>query len=573
MQVIQITSLTGHSPYDITICDITNIYCYSGAVGVTTVPLTIEIPIELLGVTELLVVVTDSIGCEEIQYHYCGEPIPSPTPTSTQTPTPTPTNVTCNCISIENPTITTLNFGFTQCDGLSIYDLIYSSTTLYVCGRLPYGDIGLIITTSSEVCSGNVCTGPTPTPTTTPTPTPTLPPIVGYFQDSCVPSYEFILSNIPFSFSPLSGVYYIESSGYVGCATYIGSTTSTNVFSFVAMGSQPSVNHCQIANFIYPCSTQTPTPTPTITITPTNTLTPTPTQTSAICIPELIYSGEIFTNLPLSNGSSFKLDGTVLYITIHNTAGGSPNDSVCAYSLLTPWDVSTITLPRIGCSIASPVSPTTNYGQYFSPDGYNLFLANGLSNCILKYTLSTPWDVTTSSYSPGNLFSGGTLTSPGYLEFSPDGLFMFVTVSGGLLKKYSLTTPWVINTGVVESQSISFNSNDFTFQNNGTYLFSLIFSFGLTIRRQTLTTPYDLNTIVSGLTQTENVSGFIPGGSFFSITFKDGYKGFISGYYSGAPAHTEIYAFNLTCEYDISGIVILPTPTPTVTPTPTPTQP
>jgi hypothetical protein len=283
MQVIQITSLTGHSPYDITICDITNTYCYSGATGVTTVPLTIEIPIELLGVTELLVVVTDSIGCEEIQYHYCGESVPTPTPTQTKTPTPTPTNITCNCISIENSGITTLNFGFTQCDGLSFYGPIYSSTTLYVCGKLPYGDSGLIITTSSDVCSGNVCAKPTPTPTTTPTPTPTLPPIVGYFRDSCVPSYEFTLSNIPISFSPLSGVYYVESSGYVGCATYIGSTTSTNVFSFVAMGSQSSVTNCQIANFIYPCPTQTPTPTPTMTTTPTQTptktQTPTPTNT------------------------------------------------------------------------------------------------------------------------------------------------------------------------------------------------------------------------------------------------------------------------------------------------------
>jgi hypothetical protein len=118
MQVIQINSLTGHSPYDITICDITNTYCYSGATGVTTAPLTIDIPTELLGTTELLVVVTDSIGCEEIQYHFCNELIPSPTPTPTLTPTPTPTNIVCNCISIENPSGVTLNFGYIQCSGL-----------------------------------------------------------------------------------------------------------------------------------------------------------------------------------------------------------------------------------------------------------------------------------------------------------------------------------------------------------------------------------------------------------------------------------------------------------------------
>ena len=291
MQVIQIYSLTGHSPYDITICDITNTYCYSGVTGATSTPLTIDLPTELLGADEVVVVVTDSIGCQEIQYHNCNILLPSQTPTPT--PTPTPTNAICNCVSIENPSGITLNFGYTQCDGTLFYGPIYSSTTLFVCGSLPYGDSGLIINISSNVCINDECPGPTPTPTSTPTPTPTLPPIVGYFQDSCDTSYEFTLSNIPGSFTPLSGVYYIESSGYVGCATSIISTTSTNIFSFIAMGSQPNVYHCQKANFIYPCPTLTPTPsvTPTLTPTPTVTMTMTPTQTPTVTpTPSVLYT-------------------------------------------------------------------------------------------------------------------------------------------------------------------------------------------------------------------------------------------------------------------------------------------
>jgi len=277
MQVIQITTLSGHSPYDITICDITKTYCYSGATGVTTAPLTINIPTELSGSQEVLVLVTDNIGCEEIQYHFCGEPIPSQTPTTT--PTPTPTNSVCNCISIDNPLGITLNFGYTQCDGTLFNGEIYSATTLYVCGQFPYGDSGLIIEVSSNICVGDVCPGPTLTPTTTPTPTPTLPPIVGYFEDSCNSSNRFTLSNIPISFSPLSGAYYIESSGFIGCATYVVSSSTNNFYTFIAMGSQPSIYHCQKANFIYPCPTLTPTPSITPTITPTSTITPTPTLT------------------------------------------------------------------------------------------------------------------------------------------------------------------------------------------------------------------------------------------------------------------------------------------------------
>jgi surface protein len=263
MQVIQITSLTGHSPYDITICDVTNTYCYLGISGATSAPLTINIPTELVNVEEVLVVITDSIGCSELQYHYCNEPKPSQTPT--QTPTPSPTNPVCNCISFKNTSGVTLNYNYVNCDGESFNGEIYSATTLFVCGYNPSADSGVIINLSSNVCINNECPGPTPTPTTTPTPTPTLPPIVGYFEDSCNPLNQFTLSNIPGSFSPLSGAYYIESNGFVGCATYVISSSTNNIYSFIAMGSQPSIDHCKKANFIYPCPTKTPTPTPSAT--------------------------------------------------------------------------------------------------------------------------------------------------------------------------------------------------------------------------------------------------------------------------------------------------------------------
>ena len=274
------------------------------------------------------------------------------------------------------------------------------------------------------------------------------------------------------------------------------------------------------------------------------------------CVPQMIYNNEKFTSLELSNGASFKSDGTVIYISTHN---GTPLDNISAYSLYTPWDVSTINLPKIGNSIGFPFgNPSGIYGQYFSPNGENLFFANSSRNGVFKYTLSTPWDVSTSSYSSGNVFSGGTVISPQYLEFSPDGLFMFVTVSGGLLKRYTLTTAWDISSGVVESQSISFgNAFDFTFQNNGYYLFSIVSSSGaLNIRKQVLSIPYDLTSIIS--TETKVISSFIPSGNFYSITFKDGYKGFISGYYpSGLFPRTEVYAFELECEYDIKGSLVI----------------
>jgi len=274
MQVIEITSLNGHSPFDISICDLTLTYCYVVATGVVSVPPTLELPIpsQLEGASQVLVVVTDSIGCEEFLLESC--PLP-PTPTPTITPTPTPTMViVCNCISFENTTSGTLNFSLTQCNGTILNGMVQSGTTLYYCGRLPSADIGVNVQIS-EICIDNTC-APIPTATPTATPTQTLAPIVGYFQDSCNPSNTFIVYNIPTSYSPLSGVYYVQSSGYVGCVTSISPITSTNQYSYILLNSQPDINTCQILN---PCPTPTPTPTPTSTPTSTPTATPTPTPT------------------------------------------------------------------------------------------------------------------------------------------------------------------------------------------------------------------------------------------------------------------------------------------------------
>ena len=198
MQVIEITSLNGHSPFDISICDLTLTYCYVVATGVVSVPPTLQLPIpsQLEGASQVLVVVTDSIGCEEFLLESC--PLP-PTPTPTTTPTPTPTMVVvCNCISFENTTSSALNFSLTLCNNVVLNSIIQSGTTLYYCGRLPSADVGVNIIIN-EICIDNTC-APVPTATPTTTPTQTLAPIVGYFQDSCNPSNTFIVYNIPLIF-------------------------------------------------------------------------------------------------------------------------------------------------------------------------------------------------------------------------------------------------------------------------------------------------------------------------------------------------------------------------------------
>ena len=73
MQVIEITSLNGYPPYYISICDLTLTYCYVVATVVVSVPPTLQltVPSQLEGDNQVLVVVTDSIGCEEFILQSC----------------------------------------------------------------------------------------------------------------------------------------------------------------------------------------------------------------------------------------------------------------------------------------------------------------------------------------------------------------------------------------------------------------------------------------------------------------------------------------------------------------------
>ena len=189
MQIIEITSLSGHSPYDITICDITKSYCYVVASGVTSAPITVEIPTELSGTQELIVVITDSAGCETFSNYNCFTP--TPTPTFTPTPTITPTNISCNCITFTNTGTTIGEFSYIDCDNQEINFKINSGTTLYVCGKSPSIIVGDVTYSMGLPCVNNTCVLPTPTPTVTPSSTPVIVDCVSYVTTGTTDIFKY----------------------------------------------------------------------------------------------------------------------------------------------------------------------------------------------------------------------------------------------------------------------------------------------------------------------------------------------------------------------------------------------
>ena len=164
MILVELTSITGVPPYSIQICDLTRTYCYVVSTGTPTLPFYLNTPTQLSGAKELLVLITDSTGCEFFEVISCI----TPTPTPTLTPTPTTSMIIdCNCITFNNFTSEDGEIYYTRCDGDEINDIIYSSTTIYVCGKDATASSGITINVGLP-CVNNTCPNPSPTPTPTP---------------------------------------------------------------------------------------------------------------------------------------------------------------------------------------------------------------------------------------------------------------------------------------------------------------------------------------------------------------------------------------------------------------------
>ena len=279
---------------------------------------------------------------------------------------------------------------------------------------------------------------------------------------------------------------------------------------------------------------------------------------------EIIYRNEIFNQLLVNTGHSFSPNGLVLYVTVHNSGQGGPGssafDRIVSYNLGTAWDVSTGVAPAFAQSIALDQYTTTAAGGHcWGNGGRYLYVCGSNSNVIIRYTLGTLYDLTTTTHVNNDFYQLALPTLPGpfFIDFSNNGLIMFVT-KGATIRKYNLTTPWVISTGVNVSTILTLSNVIFglSFQNNGSLLFYIEANVGLV--KRTLSTPYDIGPGSISAPEIKSLASVInPPQNLPDISFRDGFKFFVSGYTGSFP--NAIRAFELTCEYDISGpIVIIP---------------
>ncbi|MDQ3075849.1 MAG: DUF5011 domain-containing protein [bacterium] len=138
---------------------------------------------------------------------------------------------------------------------------------------------------------------------------------------------------------------------------------------------------------------------------------------------------------------------------------GVSGDRVYQYTLSTPWDLST-------ASYASKLSPSngsldaTTVKVFLKPDGSKMYLTGFVYGRVYQYTLSTPWDVSTATYDSLYFSTASQTTNPYATTFNSDGTKLFAVGPNDIIHQYTLSTPWDISTTSYDSLSFNANSRD-----------------------------------------------------------------------------------------------------------------
>ena len=185
----------------------------------------------------------------------------------------------------------------------------------------------------------------------------------------------------------------------------------------------------------------------------------------------------------------FSADGSKMFVT------GSTGDDVNEYVLSTPWVVSSATYSTVFSISGQETAPT---GLFFRADGLKMYVVGQTNDTVFQYALTSPWSVATASYESISFSVAAQELTPSGIFFKPDGLSMYITgiISDGVYQ-YTLSTAWNVSTATF-LQTFSISAQDtspqeVSFTNDGTRMF-LLGDAGNDVNVYNLTTPWDIST-------------------------------------------------------------------------------
>lgn len=199
----------------------------------------------------------------------------------------------------------------------------------------------------------------------------------------------------------------------------------------------------------------------------------------------LVYSGDSFDVSPYTTYSItvfFKPDGTKMYFSSITTG------VIYQTTLSTAWDLSTAGT----VTNATPKGTADGKGIYIKPDGLQLYygVSGSPGSDVYRYTMSTPWDITTASSASDtrNIKGGHAL-----LKYD-DGTKLYHRYQNRV-EQWSTNTPWTV--GSSNSDSVIYTLyagvGGLHFIDDGSY-FVTGNEGAATIHRYDLSTAWDLST-------------------------------------------------------------------------------
>ena len=190
-------------------------------------------------------------------------------------------------------------------------------------------------------------------------------------------------------------------------------------------------------------------------------------------------------------GIAFSPDGTKMFMM------GTQHGAVRQYALSTPFDVSTASYSSKFLVVEG--QDNAQIGIAFSPDGTKMFMMGTQHDAVRQYALSTPFDVSTGSYSSKFLVVKDQDNDPIGIAFSPDGTKMFMLgTEHDAVRQYALSTAFDISTASYSSKFLVVRDQDnlpanIAFSPDGTKMFMLGDEFGA-VRQYALSTAFDITT-------------------------------------------------------------------------------
>ena len=242
-------------------------------------------------------------------------------------------------------------------------------------------------------------------------------------------------------------------------------------------------------------------------------------------------------------GMAFNTNGTKMFVAGYNTG------KIYEYELTTPFDVSSSDYKRDFSVFSEENTPED---VAFNPAGTKMFVVGAGSDKVNEYTLTTPFNLSTASYTR-NFSVSSEDTYPEGVVFNPAGTKMFVVGSNyGNVYEYTLTTPFNVSTAAYTDNSFSVSNRDpspsgVAFNPAGTKMFVVGYD-GYNVNEYTLTTPFD----ISNVSHTGTLLVRSQDGTPADVAFNPaGTKMFVVGYAGG-----NIHEYTLTTPVDLSKLFI-----------------